>query len=177
MQQKWLVFEGWSGFFVSKYQRVVVLLVVLFCGAQGWARIEPDKLAETPVSSWYRVTSDSTAIEFVNPTPAVPRKAVSPRVVDRTFLLLYSVDAALTVTDIELTQHSLSAGSVYESNIVYGLRPTRGRMYGINMPLLWAEMAISGWIKHKRPTSVLWMLAPVTGSFSHGIGIVSGFVK
>jgi len=120
---------------------------------------------------------EANALAIVE-TPITPR---SPRrvehTVDKKFVMLFGLTTALMVTDIELTQHCLQAGTCHESNFLYGTNPTRTRMYGINVPVLSAQMVLSAWMKRRHPERNNWLMLPIANSVAHGVGAITGATK
>jgi len=151
-------------------------------------------IAALPVSAQSRTGGDAandTGVEFATlsatPTPdvtpiapATPVQEISkpvPRTVDGKFLFFFAMAAALTVSDIELTQRCLQAGTCHEANILYGNNPTRARMYGFNLPVLGAQTVLSAWLKRRHPERNLWMVPPIADSVAHGVGTITGATK
>jgi hypothetical protein len=127
----------------------------------------------------------SSATPFALPSamalaPAMTIPAESKKIgrtVDSKYLFLFGLAAALTVTDIELTQRCLQAGSCHEANILYGNNPTRARMYAFNLPVLGSQAVLSAWLKRRHPERNLWMTPPIADSVAHGIGTITGVTK
>jgi hypothetical protein len=177
--------------------RGFALLLVLVSGAPAWTQtasnqsnfvqpvLELSSLSSSATPNLLLASAslerstipDLLALATVVTTPVAREPKVADKTVDKKFLLLFGVTAVLTVTDIELTQHCLRAGTCREANFLYGANPTRARMYGINVPLLGTQMMFSAWLKRHRPERNQWMIAPITGSVAHGIGSISGATK
>jgi hypothetical protein len=178
--------------------RVSVLLLVLCFGTQAWTQTSNNRLYSVqPVLTFASLNSAEASTRLMNvsaspepyfaPAPdplAMVATASIPwtpkplgKTVDKKFLMLFGLTAALTVADIELTQHCLQAGTCHETNFLYGSNPTRARMYGINIPILSAQMVFSAWLKHRQPERHAWMLSPIVDSVAHGVGAISGLTK
>jgi hypothetical protein len=173
--------------------KVYALLLVLFFGAQAWTQtasptFDPIRPAIALASVGSSVTPNLLARSAFPGSSFMPEPIelapvmTSPvpkehKVVDRKFLTLFGMTTALTVTDIELTQRCLKAGTCHEANFLYGNDPTRARMYGINIPVLGAQALVSAWLKRRQPERKEWMISPIADSIAHGIGSITGATK
>lgn len=120
-----------------------------------------------------------SAMALAPPTtfPTPEKKKIVERTIDNKFLFLFGMAAALTVTDIELTQHCLQAGTCHEANILYGNNPTRARMYGFNLPVLGAQAVFSVWLRRRYPERSRWIVPPIADSAAHAIGSITDASK
>ncbi len=110
----------------------------------------------------------SFIIERTTPAPA------KPRVFDRTFAFLTVMAAAATVADVELTANCLkTAANCRESNPLMGKDPSRGRMYGVNVPIFAGEMMVSRMLRRKSPERKSWMMPPLALTGMHTVGAAS----
>lgn len=110
----------------------------------------------------------SFIIERTTPAP------VKPRVFDRTFAFLTVMAAAATVADVELTANCLkTAANCRESNPLMGKDPSRGRMYGVNVPIFAGEMMVSRMLRRKSPERKSWMMPPLALTGMHTVGAAS----
>jgi hypothetical protein len=177
--------------------RFPVLLLVLCFGAQALAQtvsstfysVQPGLtlagLNSAETSNWTLDLSASPESSYVPvPDPLALTATTSARwkqkpgkTVDKKFLMLFGMTAALTVADIELTQHCLRAGTCHESNLLYGTNPTRARMYGFTIPILGAQVMFSAWLRHRQPERKEWMISPLVDSAAHGVGAITGSTK
>lgn len=179
--------------------KVYALLFVLFLGVQGRAQTVGTKVdsarpalelaALNPSATINPLLNVSATPEFSYvPDPIAPAHVVATpvtwkqesvdRVFDKKYLILFGITAALTITDIELTQHCMQAGTCHEANsFLYGTNPTRARMYGINIPLLGGQAIFSAWLKQRHPERNAWMISPVADSVGHGIGSITGAIR
>jgi hypothetical protein len=176
------------------------LLIIMCFGVQAWAQTVGSKAdsvqpaielaslnspampnlllaaAAYPTPSFMPEPLAPAPVITIMPAPGKPK--VADRTVDKKFLLLFGVATALTVTDIELTQHCLHARTCSEANtFYYGANPTRARMYGVNVPILSAQMISSAWFKRRHPERKQWMISPLADSVSHGFGSITGALK
>jgi hypothetical protein len=92
-----------------------------------------------------------------------------PRVFDTPFLVLAGLSLAATVADIEATAQCASSHGCHGMNLMFGSNPSRGRMYAIGMPVWAAQTGVSGWMKHKYPSSRIWAVSPIVNIGAHGI--------
>ena len=178
--------------------RVAALLLVLFIEAQAWTQTaSPTSDPVRPVLALASLRSSVTpnlllarsafpesslmpeplALMPVMTSPVPKERKVADRTVDRKFLILFGMTTALTVADIELAQRCMKAGTCHEANFLYGDNPTRARMYGINIPVLGAQMLVSAWLKRRHPERDQWMISPIADSIAHGVGSITGAMK
>lgn len=135
-------------------------------------------LAASAYPTPYFIPEPLALAPVVTIMPAPGKQKVADRTIDKKFLVLFGVATALTVTDIEVTQQCLHARTCSEANtFYYGSNPTRARMYGINVPILGAQMISSAWFKRRHPEHKQWMISPLADSVSHGIGSITGALK
>jgi hypothetical protein len=184
---------------VEAIMKVSALLLVLFFGAQAWTQtgskksdsVRPGlKLASlsSPATRNPLLAESASPERSLMPDPIAPapfvttpvpreQNAAVDRTVDKKFLILFGMTAALTVTDIELTQRCMRAGTCHEANFLCGTNPTRARMYGINIPILGGQAIFSAWLKRRHPERNGWMISPIADSVAHGVGSVSGAIR
>jgi hypothetical protein len=72
--------------------------------------------------------------------------------------------------DLESTVH---CSQCRELNPLYGLHPTRARLYGINAPFLAGQLMISRMLRKRFPEGKSWMIPSLTMSAAHMVGVAS----
>lgn len=178
--------------------KVCSLLLVLFFGTLAWTQTvnnkpdssqpvlkldvfgssaTPNLLLAKSASPYSSFMPHPIALAPAVRMPVPKEREVVERTVDKKFLILFGMAAVLTVTDIELSQHCLQAGTCHEANPLYGTNPTRARMYGMNIPILGAQTILSAWLKRRHPERNQWMISPIAESAFHGIGSITGATK
>jgi len=98
----------------------------------------------------------------------------SPRTADRNFWALTAAAGAVTVFDVELTQHYLQSAPWHrERNPIFGPQPSRARMYSI----VAGENLLAGYLAYRLKKSShrrlrrLWWVPQTVVIAGHGAGI------
>ena len=108
-------------------------------------------------------------------------QAKKRRVADKKFWIATVVIVAASALDIESTQRALKrCPSCTEANsLLFGKRPTRGRMYGVLMPITALEIWGMWWVKKdddKNGTKA-WLVVPILHIGAHGGAAWYNYVK
>jgi hypothetical protein len=93
------------------------------------------------------------------------------RVADRGFWLLSVFQVGAVVADIETTQYALARGG-HEWNPLAGDHPSRGRLYGISLPISAGLTIWSYELKKLAPHSRYWMIPSVVCGSTHSVAAV-----
>ncbi len=105
------------------------------------------------------------------PSLAQPKR----RVLDKKFWLAVGTVVALTVADVELTQHCIRNRTCREGNPLLG--QSRGRAYGVNAAILVPMTIVSYHLKknqdmnRRKKGDIRWWVIPVVKSSSHIAGM------
>jgi hypothetical protein len=79
------------------------------------------------------------------------------------FWLMLASATAATVADCESTKARLSDPNIQETNLIFGSRPSRARLYGISIPLLGLNAFVSAELKRRHIRAWPALLGVVTG--------------
>ncbi len=106
-----------------------------------------------------------------NSTAQTPNWETKPQTADRNFWLLTGLSVAMTVADIELTQHCIHKGTCHEGN---PLVPTtnRAKLYPFQLGVTAAQSYFAYRLKKKGAKR--WWLPQFSLSVSHGVGVAFG---
>ena len=85
-----------------------------------------------------------TNLVLARPLPQRPSAIKSP-----SYLLMLATATASTIADCESTSALLSDPHNHEINPLFGLRPSRARIYGISLPILAIDAWSSAWAKRR----------------------------
>ena len=154
---------------------LLILCSAVHVAAQSTApRTSTDLVSPELVSALHAVPfeplapSTSWVISKTAPTP------VKPRVFNRTFALLATVSAAMTVADVELTANCLkTAANCREANPLLGSNPSRTRLYGVSVPIYAGEFALSQMLRRKFPDRKSWTRPFLSLVGAHAVGVGS----
>lgn len=178
---------------MSRLSIAAALLLLVCLATPVWAGSLPDApsvsaTAQLPSAIEPTVVNAAETTLIIQPPPEVlvarralahmpvgidyliePGEKNSRKVMDRNFLLLAGLTFALTVADVELTQHCLKAKTCVELNPTLPL--SRWGMYATNTPV---NLAVLYWsYKRKQAGKFGWWIAPVVDIGIHGVGIGS----
>ncbi len=97
------------------------------------------------------------------------------------FLLLTGFALAATVADIESTKYAQRDPDAAEVNSwIYGERPQRSLMYGINVPVTAAFTWLAYYWKRRYargPTAWLWRAPLIAVSIGHGAAAMANYYR
>lgn len=124
-------------------------------------------LATQPVSPEILAAAMIAHVQPARPT--AQQLGQKHRVLSAPFLVLAGLSLAATVADIEATAHCPASQGCHGLNLMFGPDPSRGRMYGIGIPVWSVQTGLSGWLKHKYPKSKTWAVSPIVNTLAHGI--------
>jgi hypothetical protein len=102
-----------------------------------------------------------------------------PRVFTKKFAAAVIVAGAATAADVEVTAHCVKMPACIEGNFgVYGTRPSRAKLYAINIPVTGLGVFLAYAMKHEGFDKTWWVpLAPGIALHSyaavHGIGVMN----
>jgi hypothetical protein len=103
------------------------------------------------------------------------------QVADSNFLLLALAAGVATFVDIESTVHAQRDPEAVEVNSwVYGERPQRSRMYGINIPITTYLTCLAySWKKSysRGPTPWVWRTPLIALGIGHGVAAVLNYLN
>lgn len=140
----------------SGLRAATVLFVVALATMVTNAQQLPESPTPAPILSTHARTRSFTSLRDERPG----------RVVDRKFVTMSAALMALTISDLERTQHCLARGTCAEMNPL--LPHSRAGMYAVNIPInagtmyLAYKMKAAGW----RP----WWVAPALNIAGHAVG-------
>lgn len=148
--------------------------------SKGGSRMDAVLMAAEASRPDFKFVNSSVPVEpalhvvLPKPVTAAPKE---PRILDKKFIALIGVSSALTILDVELTASCLRSNRCVEANPLYGSNPTRARMYGISLPLMGSQTLISAWLRHRYPTSKMWLIPMLSGTAAHGVGAATGLAN
>jgi hypothetical protein len=90
---------------------------------------------------------------------------------NRAFWKLNGLSAATTVADIGMTARCVAIGTCREANPLFGSFPGAGRLFGISLPMMGAQVAASYYLK--KHNNKAWKASPVVSILAHGLGVAS----
>lgn len=96
--------------------------------------------------------------------------AITPPVVDRSFLLLNGLHLGMAMMDIGMTQHCIAEHQCQEGNPL--MPSSLAGQLGVNLGLFAYSATESYYLKKHR--SRAWWVLPITGAAAHSIGLASG---
>jgi hypothetical protein len=101
-----------------------------------------------------------------------------PRVFTKKFAAVAILAGLATVADVEMTAHCVQMPACIEGNSsIYGIRPSRARLYAINAPITALGILVAYGFKHEGYNTTWWIpVAPIVIVHSyaavHGIGVM-----
>lgn len=114
---------------------------------------------------------------------APPAMAVEPnanscgRILDRKFILLYSLSTVALLADLETTARAVAAQpSATELNPLFGEHPTRARLYGIAVPLNALSFYLSYHAKKTEPKRRWWIIGPGVSLAVHSSAAINNLI-
>ncbi len=117
----------------------------------------------------------ASRVAFV-PSPVDSNTSQARRILDRQFALLQMFSAAALVTDVETTVHLAQQPNSAELNPLYGRHPTRGRLYGIAVPLDALSFYMSYHYKKIEPKRSLWKVGPGISIAVHTAAAINNII-
>ena len=126
----------------------------------------------TPTSSPLRSLAGGPPALALQASPREKR----PRVMDRSFALFTLFQFVATASDIESTCYGGSHG-LQEANPLVGSHPSRGKLYGISMPVTTGLALWSYKLKKAAPHRRLWMVVPSVGVSIHAGATINNLVR
>ena len=149
---------------MTQLLKLLALVSILSLGALG----AEFPAAPQPSNSLVPTTLSKSAQPLI--AAAIQPKAVSTK----SFWALASLNSALTVADIELTQNCLSTiPGCREANPLYGTHPGRMRMYAINVPITAGINYLSYRVFTGKYKTRLWALPQASLGVSHLAGVMT----
>lgn len=99
------------------------------------------------------------------------------RILDRKFILLYSLSTVALLADLETTVRAVAAQPrATELNPLFGEHPTRARLYGIAVPLNALSFYLSYHAKKTEPKRRWWIIGPGVSLAVHSAAAINNLV-
>ena len=136
--------------------RAVVFLLAIAMGSMTRAQELPEAPAPVPVLLTQATRPSLASVSDERPA----------RVMDRKFVAMSVALMAVTVSDLERTQHCLALGTCTELNPM--LPHSRAGMYAVNVPINAGTMYLA--YKMKAAGWKMWWVAPALNIAGHAVG-------
>ncbi len=101
----------------------------------------------------------------------------SLRTIDRQFILLNALSTGALVADVETTIHAVGEETkASELNPLFGVHPTRARLYGITLPLNALSFYLSYHAKKTMPKRRIWEIGPGLSIAAHTTAAINNLI-
>lgn len=144
--------------------RTLVVGLLVICSMSLMAQNLPSP--PVPVAS---LSGELVVGEFAKDA-VVPKKTA-----DSQFWKWSGVSAALDFVDIALTAHCVSGATCRELNPLFGAHPSVGRLVGVSLPLLGAQLASTYYLK--KYGNKHWKAGSKAAIATHAIGALTGILN